>query len=365
MVFLLSLALAVRFLLERTITLRLFTLFLVALSLGCLGIFVLFGYIATGLASSAWGFGYFSADLLTLFNSMGQSSVLRALPAGRGQNEGAAYLGLGVLLLGPVAVMGLARRGSLFKALRKRTLLPLLVSVGLMSFFALSSAITFAGHEVIDLRMLYRPLEPLTGTLRASGRFIWPLHYLVMSAAIAGIVIQYRGSGRKASLVLAAAVVVQLFDFRGALRERPYDDEPARFTAAAWSDVGADYKHLALYPPYLWGQNLNETSSICGGDRPQELFWLGLHAYHLGLTFSSAWFSRIDTGRARAYCADLAGQLSRGEFESDTIYAVMPGGEMPFRVHAREVVCGQLDGLLVCVKSSHTAFAADLLRNRH
>jgi len=366
MVFLLSLALGVRFLVEDIIPLHLFAVFLAVLSLVCLGVFVLFGYIGAGFASNAPGFGVLSADLLTLVNSMGESTVLPALPAGKWQLEGAAYLGLGVLLLGIAVATALARRRSLLSPLRKPALWPLLVSVGLMSVYALSSVITFAGNKLVDLQLFYRPLEPVVGTLRASGRFIWPFHYLVTGAVIAGVVALYRGSERKASVMLAAALVVQLFDFGGALRRSPYVDQLPRFTAPAWSDVGTDYKHLALYPPFLSGQNIKGTLSVCGGEKPEGLPWLALHAYHLGLTFNSAWFSRIDTRRAETYCADLATQLTRGEFESDTIYVVLPGGEAPFRVHAQEVVCGVLDALPVCVKrSTRTAFAVDLLHNQH
>jgi hypothetical protein len=145
--------------------------------LGVLGFF-------TSAPSHGEGFGLFSTDLLALVNPMGKSWVLPTLPVQVGQWEGNAYLGLGGLALAVIALL-------LALALRRRPrwagltrLLPLAIACALLFAFALSDVVRAAGHPVLDLRALYRPLKGLVGPLRSSGRFVWPSYYLVLTALV-------------------------------------------------------------------------------------------------------------------------------------------------------------------------------------
>lgn len=230
-----------------------------ALVLGCA---YLVGYFGLGGQYSAGGFGFFSANLLTWFDPMDWAGFLaqfgrdvaqgrewsRLLPAlGQafaGQYEGFAYLGLGMLMLLVLALGSLPLRldrGGRQGVLPGRGAWVLGACV-ILALFAVSTRPTLGQHVLARLA-LPPALESLVGLFRASGRFVWPLTYLLMAWAIARV-------GRLPGGVawLSLALFLQLYDISGKLselRDRFQHGPPgiaAAPTASLWGEI------LALCP---------------------------------------------------------------------------------------------------------------------
>ncbi|MFP2930428.1 DUF6311 domain-containing protein [Pyxidicoccus sp. 3LG] len=146
-------------------------------------VFALFGYFG-GSGLGAEGFGEFSADLATLFNPMGWSKLLPALNAAPRQGEGFGFLGLGALLLLALTGVSAVFRFRALRAIPWRRGVPLAVVVLLMAVYALSWRVTWTGRQVADLGGLYEPFSRLTAAFRSSGRFVWPLCYLLVGGAV-------------------------------------------------------------------------------------------------------------------------------------------------------------------------------------
>jgi Family of unknown function (DUF6311) len=309
-----------------------------------------FGFVAQGATLTEWGFGHFSADLLTFVNPMGASAVLPALRAGRGQYEGFAYLGLGALFLGGVALVAWLRSGRRSPRPAARHL-PLLAVVALMTVFALATPVTLLGRPVLDLRDVYAPFAQVTSGLRSSGRFIWPLHYLLLLAVCAAVV---RCLPRKPAIAaLALAVLLQAWDVKPAQDATKSSRPP---DAQIWSLGVGDYRHIVLYPPQvLWSARCLEL-----GRYPEGYYApLAYRAYLLGMTINSGYFSR---GKLEAFteaCNQLAQQVARREFAADTIYVVDPSARPSFAVPG--MICGKIDGYDVCVSSARPTALARLL----
>ncbi|WP_242360189.1 DUF6311 domain-containing protein [Anaeromyxobacter sp. SG17] len=311
----------------------------------------LFGFLGSGVRSEAQGFGFFSADLATLVNPMGWSRVIGSLPVQGGQYEGFGYLGAGALLLVLVGIgLTLALRGTRPSpgALARST--PIGAVTLLLFVFALSDAITFAGERILTLG-LYALVPQLGSTFRSSGRFVWPLHYLIVLAAIAAVATALRTRPRALVAALALSFAAQAADVN--------PPEPLQLGTEPWRPPGSEvwelarggYQHLAMYPPYLiaGGEPVAKREDECGPPvwPPDAQLGLAHVAYRLGLKFNGAYAARLDPDRAAAYCRELYGAVSGARLDPATIYVVRPQQVEAFRrAHG---ICGRVDGAPVCV----------------
>ena len=140
------------------------------------GLFILGG----GDTFTEGGLGYFSMNLLAFVTPLGWSRFLPAVPvAGPGQEgEGFLYLGAGVLALVVLAVgLAVAARRR-HRPTAPRIWPPLVVAAAVvMAIFALSPVVTFGSRVILDLN---GPWAAPLATFRSSGRFAWPLAYVLV-----------------------------------------------------------------------------------------------------------------------------------------------------------------------------------------
>lgn len=316
-----------------------------------------FGYM-TSAPAHLWGFGKFSADPLAWANPLGYSRFLPNLPLGENQYEGFHYPGLGGLLL--VAIAGaawIARRRR--DPARLRLVAPALAAAALLYVFALSNVVRVLGRTVLDLRWLYAPIYGLVGAYRSSGRFVWPLYYLVLALAFIALP-RLLGSARRATAVLAALVALQLADVSVVAGERIRVEE-WRLAAPEWALMAGDYGHLALVPPQIVG--------VGGACHMEEVYRhdygfyapFAYQAYATRLTFNSAFLSRGSTRRMEPSCRALLDEFRAGSIREDTVYVVSPTEQEALARHPGVATCGRLDGFLTCVSSARpTALARAL-----
>ena len=167
------------------------------------------------------GFGFYSSNLNTFFNSMGRSVYLNGLDALEGQTEGFGYLGLGALICCLAAIAAviiiLIRKEGTFRhnaaVLIKQHSVEVIAfaAVFFVSFFwAVSTTVTLGSRTVADIPLPWL-IRGCLGVFRASGRFIWLPGILLTTAALAGI----SRLGKRAAVVTAVlCVAVQVLDMR-------------------------------------------------------------------------------------------------------------------------------------------------------
>jgi hypothetical protein len=279
-----------------------------------LTVLALFGYVGTSVPIGGPGFGSNSADVLTFVNSLGYSQWVPRFHAGPGQYEGFSYLGLGMLVLTGVAVGLVAIRRVRLRIPSR--LVPLVVIAVLLGVFAWSNHVTIAGHLVLRMRTFYGLFGDIVDALRSSGRFIWPLHYVLMTGILA-IVCRDFGKRALGATVLAAAVMLQL----GEVRENVYFGRaewlPLRVPALEARD--SPYRHVVVYPPFF--------AAIPGGCEETTFTWdetvrLAHLAYRHRLTFNSAYMARFSGELLGSYCQRLRSEVTSGHLASDTLYVV-------------------------------------------
>lgn len=305
---------------------------------GALGIMAVVGYF--GVASpELGGFGTFSADLLTFIDPRNTSRLMPALPTTPAQWEGFGFLGVGGLALLAVAVASIWRRRPTIS----RGQWVVIGAVLAMGVYALSSEITVGGKLVAHARRGFGMLGSLTSIFRASGRFIWPLHYGVLLFGLWGLARRdVRWRAPLATILLTVAVAGQAADFR--MNSYWFSQKPPRRPAAdAFALVRGHFDHLALYPPQI--------GSACGFPLEEDrVYGYGLLAYRLGLTYNSGTFARFDQEQINRQCENLPEHLSPTDVDPRTIYAVSKDFVPAFDGVAS---CNRFDGDWICV--SHDA----------
>lgn len=227
----------------------------------CAAILVLVGVIAwsLGVFEPHWpsgNYGAFAMPLDALWNPAldGYSTFLPAIEQRPGRGfEGFQYLGLGLLILLPLAAL-LSRRlprpeaESPNSLARLKWLVPALV---VLTGLAISTYPDFAGQR-LQRYPLPDSVAVALDAVRASGRLFWPVAYVLV---FAGIRILYRLEPRRAGLVLAALAIVQAADLAPMARSirahtaAPLGASPyARTPSSEWDRLIDQAKDIAFIP---------------------------------------------------------------------------------------------------------------------
>lgn len=227
----------------------------------CAAILAMVGTIAwsLGVFEPHWpsgNYGAFAMPLDALWNP-GVDSYSAFLPAveqrpGRGF-EGFQYLGLGLLILLPLAAI-LARRmprpaeDAPDSLARLKWLVPALV---VLTALAISTYPDFAGRRLLRYPLPGNVAVALDA-VRASGRLFWPVAYVLV---FSGIRILYRLEPRRAGLAIAALAVVQAADLMPmamAIRAQSAEARGAplyvRTASPEWDRLVGQAKDIAFVP---------------------------------------------------------------------------------------------------------------------
>ncbi len=220
----------------------------------CAGLAWLLGY---GGSRPAPGFGTYAMNLLNPVlpqaSSLFPSSTFAS--AGGGGWEGYQYLGAGILGLAGVAVVQTAR-GRLTGWQRHGGLV--LVLVGL-TVFALSN-IAYAG----PLRLYHwRPVPAVIEQFRSTGRFFWPVAYVILVAGVAGAARSL--PAWPAAAVLVAAMGLQWADtagLRATVRHLGDERRVWHIDAAALRPIFAAHTELTLWPVFGCGASPDNAADV-------------------------------------------------------------------------------------------------------
>jgi len=210
----------------------------------------------------------------------------------------------------------------------------------LLSCYALSSQVRFAGATILDARPFYEPFTGIVTAFRSSGRFIWPLHYLALLAGLWGVIrIGERRSMSIGATALVVVVVLQVIDVRldrAWLAPKDFRQAPV----AEFALAKGKFKHLALVPMQVLG--------VCGDAYEEDhAYRFMLLAHRLKLTYNSGIYARMDAPRVARACLAQEQVLDAGRPDPATIYVVAPAYLERFR--ATGGACGRFDGDWICV----------------
>ena len=264
------------------------------------------GFFYTGSLGAA-GFGYFRLNLLGPLISYGVwSQWLPSLPHSPDDSEGLSFLGVGIF--GAIALTVLTGSAIQLRGLFTRRWVLLLLVCILLWVFALSNVIGLGDHEASPIPM--GPFAPLGGIFRSSGRFVWPVLYLVTVGAV--VLAARHLTPVIAATLLALLFAAQVYDSRVGWTAFRHD-LPAPGTtwttplaSSLWARAAAaGYNRLRSIPAVF-----NDLDY-----RPLEYY-----AYTHGMDTDAVHLGRIDDRALARLVAVGDTALATGSFEPHTLY---------------------------------------------
>jgi hypothetical protein len=227
-----------------------------------------------GKGAAAGGYGIYSLNLLSPFCG---GLFCTPVDATGGQDEGFNYLGAGVLLLVPIALLLHGR--ELPRTARKHA--PLLLVLLGFGLYAASNRIFLGQHLLLDVH-IPRWLESAFGIFRVSGRFFWMVGYGVLFAVLTVLL---RRRSNLLLVITTAALLLQWHDTRP-LRERVQflSQLPATLDLQPWRKALTGLQGIEIYPAYG-----------CGDTPTEDYVRYQYIAANLGMTINSAYTARVAT----------------------------------------------------------------------
>ena len=271
------------------------------------------GFFPLRSSMLTFGYGFFRLNLLALFNPDGSmqnspswSVLLPRLPHGNGDYEGFAYAGLGglaaVMLAAPAVV-------TERHAYRGKGLWPIASVAVLLTLFALSPHLTI-GDRLITIpapQIIYE----LAGSLRSSGRFFWPVYYLIF---IGAIWLLCRALGERVAgpvLLLLAALQV-------------YDTSPGWLaTREHFAPIGSTYS-TSLDDPRLdeIATHYRAIRALPAGNGLKGWRQVAYFAWRSHLPTDGVYLARPDDAGYEAYMADIDSVIAAHGLATDSLYFV-------------------------------------------
>lgn len=303
----------------------------------CAGLLSLAG---TGDLAST-GLDTYSMNLFGPIASAGWSRFLpRLAVASELQDfEGFQYLGLGLLVMIPVAAVVVLRR----RGLPWRHIMPLGIVAAAMAVYALSPRVTLGPEVLVDYST---PVLERVAFFRATGRFLWPATYMLLALALWAIVTRTRV--QIAATVLAATLALQAADvspqwitLRDTAHADVFHDWPRTMPSPTWEGLLPHYRHIIFYPP-----------EQCG-PAPVPFLHAAVLAGTYGLSLNTGHLARRDQAATAEYCAQMGKNFNAGLVRDDTVYLLHRGLLERFReVAIHPIVCADPDGIPTCVTAS-------------
>jgi len=304
----------------------------------------LFGFLSPGHAiTAAGGYGFYTMDPLAPIDPQNYASLaLRQRVIAPDQFEGYNYLGLGLIL---IAIVGFTRRfatGFRLPAHFPTRIVFTLIAVSAVC--AMSTRITMGGHVIANLALPSKVIEILSA-VRSTGRFFWPGYYALTALILASA----RSHQKPATLLLAAALLVQIYDtaqLRASIHTQwQHSTQKFTLTNPIWEKIGPNESHLSLIPALACGWGLAP-----GGQTAEPTFSRFANDHHQSLDSFRA--ARISIAWQSFICAAPA-RLRQTGLSPDTAYIFRPDAipllvDLARRQKLAGKYCGLADNVILC-----------------
>lgn len=264
------------------------------------------GYFMMGGRISATGFGFYHMNLLALFDGNTLwSRVLPDLVSGKGDSEGFNYLGIGMMGLGIIAMFLLLRCQINISPITRYV--PILLACVFFFLFALSNNIALGAYEIVSYD-LPQAVNKFAATFRVSGRFFWPVYYIVFLTILYLIFTKLKKG--KAILFSVLFLVIQVFDISNALiniRQKlsnsPAWESPMR--SRMWEKIAARYENVIYVLPE---------------HKPEKWLPLSEYASIHKMAINIGYFARKDHKKIQVMRYSLTVKIQNGNLDLDSVY---------------------------------------------
>jgi len=303
---------------EKSISFKKLIYFPLVSFLSGLFFWIIFGMInignstSTNLASSD-NFRQYSFNLNSFFNSYGHFS--KFFPdlgmIDEKQYEGFAYFGAGIFLLIFLTTIYylVAFRKNKGTLSNKKKFYPLYFLCFGLFIFSLSCQISF-GKKVLFEYPIPNIIEKLGFTFRASGRFVWPLYYLILIFSLL-LFFKTKINSKVKTFLLLTIVFIQLYDIQVLITKNNLTsgDFHTKLTDNKWISVFKNFDEIITYPPF-------ETTLGYNMDY-QDLCFLALKA---NKPITNGYVARVNNADKDKYRDNLLRDIKTGNIKEGQLF---------------------------------------------
>jgi hypothetical protein len=268
------------------------------------------GYFYIGSSGVSDGFGNYSMNINSIFNPQGWSHYfLKDQPSATpGQYEGFNYLGLGTILLLVCSLYSSITNYNKNIIKIKDKVGVVIISIIFISI-SISNVVTYSNHILFTIPLPGIAMK-IGGIVRASGRFFWPVYYMIIILSLTSLIRNVKK--KAAALLLILALSFQFADLSGKFTEfhNMYSNEmkwetPLR--SNIWGEIdGGKYNNIVFVP-----SNVNS-----------QYVAFSMLAAKKNMTINAVYTARDDYEKREAYNNNLLQDIEKGNFKSKDIYII-------------------------------------------
>lgn len=326
---------------DKSITLKDLIIFILLSFISILSIWYLVGLIDFSNKTEidvVNSYGMYGFNLNSFFNSFGFSSKIPALETTSGaQYEGFAYFGLGLLLLILISIFifiyFLVTKRQIFQ--KKLFLTPLLLFILGLTFFSITNSISY-GNEVLFKYPIPVVVEKLGTIFRASGRFIWPLYYLILFSSF-HFLNKLKLNKYLAIGLLVILSIVQFKDINIFFNYRNFVYGPYKtpLKEEVWKNLFLKFDAIITYKPF--------SNNMVYPMDYQDLSFLAMKSLK---PISTAYVARENTTKKNQFIDSISNQILNGKLEKNYLFVTTLNeiNSFKFLLKNKNFIIKKLDG---------------------
>ena len=237
------------------------------------------GYFILGIGDGSLGYDHFNMNLYSLIDSNGVwSKIIPDFEETPGDHEGFNFLGIGIIILIIPAVFQFLTKKMTFS---KAKIIPILVSSLILFIYAISNKITLGTAEIFSYS-LPGFTDSITQTFRVSGRFFWPVYYLIYLVILNAV---FKFKYQKTTMIICTLLLsLQIWDsssLNNMYKKRFMHSQPfaSVLKSTIWKDISAKYSQIN----YVLPQN-----------SPNNWVSLSHFAMESNMSINAGYFARIN-----------------------------------------------------------------------
>ena len=268
------------------------------------------------------GFGNYRFNLISFFDPSptnwyhvsSWSNIVPNLPGEKshlsGDYEGFAFLGIGVLALLPACIFYVIKN---YKGSFNKDYVPLIVISIILFFYSLSNNIIFADINLFEYNVP-NIVDSYTHSLRSSGRFIWPVYYLIY-LFIFVVCCKYINN-KILRYLITFLLLFQLYDSANAVQTlRNSFARTQVVTKSEWKLFMKDYIWEEMAKKYK-----NVRVIMPNGFPSKQYFPIALFAARNSMKTDSGYHARFDINKMSRYQEDVKKEINEGAIKNTDLY---------------------------------------------
>lgn len=201
------------------------------------------------------GYGYYNFNLNSFFNPYGSNNLssfswsffLKNFQFYNSKMEGFSYLGISGFVFLILYLLNVIK--GKYEIIYK-TKISVIIVITLI-LLAASNNISFGEYNLINIQ-LNKYIYLFLSSIRASGRLIWPVYYLILFSGI--IYIYLSQSKKNANIIISILFILQLIDLTPGLSNytfgKQYEEQKEQFVKSkSWSGLSNNFSEIRLLNP--------------------------------------------------------------------------------------------------------------------